>query len=210
LYETSIAAGEEPSPPTITGLDPITECRIGEEAFAAVLAFEASHPALYASAIPIKRVAPALVTGSDGNYYEPADIYIQLSVSQLFARWFAIQKGLEPHVPFPPRREDLRFRIGDRAECQIVPGCFAVGEVVRAGRCGHIEFNAPQPSPYQIKLDSSEVSELVEHKLLPDGHDGYVHAPVDMNGVIRVKKGDEFMYASRDMGDKSGAPKTCC
>ena len=66
--------------------------------------------------------------------------------------------------------------------------CFALGTVVKAGRCAYLEFGMSQPSPYRVKLDGSEVDELIQHKMLPEKHDGYVHAPVDMDCCIRAPK----------------------
>jgi len=199
-HEASIAAGKENPPPTLSKLDAIKDCRIGAADFAAIIAFETSHASVYASAVPVVRTVPAssvpegttvpapppIAQGSDGKWYEPGVIFVSLSVAQLFARWFAMQKGLTTQMPWPPKQ--LRFNVGDRVECQIVPGCFAFGVVVRASRCAYIEFNASQPSPYRVKLDNSEVTELVQQRLMPAGHNGYIHAPVDVDGCIRASR----------------------
>ena len=200
LHEASIAEGTENPPPTLSKLDASKDCRIGAADFAAIIAFEASHASMYASAVSVVREVPAssvpegtpvqapppIAQGSGDKWYEPAVIFVSLSVSQLFARWFAMQKGLTAQMPWPPK--ELRFNVGDRVECQIVPGCFAFGVVVRAGRCAYIEFNASQPSPYRVKLDNSEVTELVQQRLLPAGHNGYIHAPVDVDSCIRASR----------------------
>lgn len=200
LHEASVAAGKENPPPTLSQLDATKDCRIGRVDFDAVLAFEASHASLYAGAVPVVRRVPAdavpegqpvpplpaIHEGSDGKWYEPAAIFVELAVSQLFARWFALQKGMGSEIPWP--KSDLRFKPGDRVECQVAPGCFATGMVVKAGRSAYIEINKSQPSPYRVKLDISEVDELRRVSLLPEGHDGYIHAPIDDKRCIRQPK----------------------
>lgn len=127
---------------------------------------------------------PPLLKGEDGNWYEPGPVYIRLAVAQLLAHWYAAQKGMDAgQVPFPTN--ELRFAEGNRVECQVAPGVFAAGVVLKAGRCGYIEFGASKPSPYRVKLDDSELSELIQHKFFPEGHNGLIHVPIDVAGCVR-------------------------
>lgn len=69
---------------------------------------------------------------------------------------------------------------------EVVPGVFAAGSIVRAARCGYIDFGMSQPSPYRVKLDDGAVRDLQEKRLFPPGHDGFIHAPVDVDECIRL------------------------
>jgi len=205
LHEASVAEGKENPPPTLSKLDPCRECRISRPAFDAILAFEAANAGHYETAVPVLRKVPAEalaagvpadpIKGDDGKLYEPAGVYIELVVGQLFARWYCSQLGYNGipsfslggarGIPWPPK--EVRFGKGDRVGCQVAPGQVAAGKVVQAGRCGYLEYGFSQPSPYQVKLDSSEVGRLAQCGVLPATHDGYIHAPMDIDDCIRAE-----------------------
>jgi hypothetical protein len=180
-------SGEDTKPPSLALLE-IEHCRIGAAEFAAVKAFESANPSFYAGSAAAKPPPPP-VAHEDGTMRERMTVFAPLMMAQLYARWYAIQKGMqvpESTPPWPPAT--VRFGVGDRVQCMVAPGCFAAGVVVRAGRCAYLELKWSQPMPYQVQLDASEVDELIKVKILPDGHPGLICAPADVDHVIRAAR----------------------
>jgi len=128
------------------------------------------------------------VQQEDGIWHEDFRLYLGLHMVQLYAHWWALVHRMPPaDLEAPPwPQTPVRFAVGSRVQCQVVPGRFCAGTVRRAGRCGYIEPGWSTPAPYQVQLDQSEVDELVKEQSFPVGHPGLISAPYDIEHCIRA------------------------